>query len=643
MAQGGSSVADLEKQLAELQAKQKEYQQNYRNVIKPRSEYETNDYNYAVLQFRRKYGPDNYLDRIRAAQQQLDAARKAATTPPPADNPPADNPPADKPPGDGYIPPPSDFNMITTDTGKKASYQQNYQSAPMYGQFKQSDYYKNMPKISAAVIGNATIDGKNYNFSTASEAEAYVNYMKSLGNYQVGVPSESIMTTQDTTLAGKTGEELEKALVQKQAERVDDASLPSEQTITPTKITEKAGEIVSPDDFKTPEAPQVESAKPLDVSDYTQQTPEAFAAPTVTAAKLDDITPVDAATLDAPSAQAIIKAAQGKPSPESLAIAATEELDPRATVKYQLAELYKSLEDGQPLPAWASPAVRKATALMKQRGLGASSMAAAATIQALAESGIAIASADADKYARIQLQNLSNQQQAVLQNATVFAQMDLQNLNNRQTAAVNNAKTFLTLDVQNLTNEQQAATLNYQGQVQALLQDSKQENAARQFNAKNQTQVETFFADLGVQIESATLNRKAAIEQYNMSQTNAISQFNSQMKAARDQFNSSMTAQIAQSNAQWRRDVNTVNTATQNAANQQNAMNLLGLSQQSMANLWQLYRDQAAWTMSTSENNLQRAHNAAMQSMVISANSSQYDDEFEDFLIIRTIDNIWGD
>ena len=128
-----------------------------------------------------------------------------------------------------------------------------------------------------------------------------------------------------------------------------------------------------------------------------------------------------------------------------------------------------------------------------------------------------------------------------------------------------------------------------------------------------------------------------------MSQTNAISQFNSQMKAARDQFNSSMTAQIAQSNAQWRRDVNTVNTATQNAANQQNAMNLLGLSQQSMANLWQLYRDQAAWTMSTSENNLQRAHNAAMQSMVISANSSQYDDEFEDFLIIRTIDNIWGD
>lgn len=452
------------------------------------------------------------------------------------------------------------------------------------------------------------------------------------------------MAEQDkTTLSGKTGEEFESAIVQTQTERVDAPSIPAAQTITPTTITEQPGEIVSTDVATVPQAPQVQPVAPLDVSQYQQQVPQAFTAPTVTAAEVGDITPAVGATIDAPSAGSIMEAAQGTISPESMAVAATAELDPRGTVRYQLAELYKSLEDGQPLPAWASPAVRQATAVMQQRGLGASSMAAAATMQALAESGIAIASADAEKYSRIQLQNLSNQQQAVLQNAATVAQMDLQNLNNRQTAAVNNAKAFLTIDVQNLTNRQQAATISYQGHVQALLEESKQENAARQFNAKNQTQVETFFADLGVQIESATLNRKAAIEQFNMSQTNAVSQFNSQMQAARDQFNASMAAQIAQSNAQWRRDINTANTAAQNAANQQNAMNLLGMSQQAMANLWQLYRDQAAWTMSTSENNLARAHNAAMQSMVISANASSYDDKFEDFLIVRTIDNIWGD
>jgi hypothetical protein len=302
-----------------------------------------------------------------------------------------------------------------------------------------------------------------------------------------------------------------------------------------------------------------------------------------------------------------MKAAQATLSPESLASAATAELDPRATTRYQLAELFNTIEDGKPLPPWAAPAVRRVSAIMQQRGLGASSMAAAANVQAIMESGIPIAAQDAQKYATIQLQNLSNQQQAVLQNAAASAQMDMANLNARQQAAANVA----------------------------------QENAARQFNAKTQTQIDTFFAQLGVQVESATLNRKAAVEQYNVSQQNAMSQFNTQMQAARDQFNASMSAQIAQSNATWRRNINTSNTAATNAANQQNVMNLLQINQQSLNNLWQAYRDQASWNLQISENNLARAHNAAMQSMSIAANADMYSDKFDDFLKIKAIDNIF--
>jgi hypothetical protein len=65
-------------------------------------------------------------------------------------------------------------------------FQQNYQSAPMYDQFKQSDYYKDMPSIGATVTGGATIDDKTYNFPMAMEADAYKDYMRSLGGYQVG-------------------------------------------------------------------------------------------------------------------------------------------------------------------------------------------------------------------------------------------------------------------------------------------------------------------------------------------------------------------------------------------------------------------------------------------------------------------------
>ena len=216
-----------------------------------------------------------------------------------------------------------------------------------------------------------------------------------------------------------------------------------------------------------------------------------------------------------PSDEAVMEAAQGQISPESLAVAATQELDPRATTRYQLAELFEGIEEGGPPPAWAAPAVRQVRAVMQQRGLGSSSMAAAATMQAMMESGIAVAAQDANKYATIQLQNLNNEQAAALQNAAALVQMDMANLNNRQQAAVNNAKAFLSMDVQNLTNEQQANTLTYQTKAQALLSDAAAANAAAQFNAKNENDIQEFFTELGVQIESANIARKIAVDQFN--------------------------------------------------------------------------------------------------------------------------------
>ena len=449
------------------------------------------------------------------------------------------------------------------------------------------------------------------------------------------------MADSNVTLEGKTGEELEKAIVQKTAEKADATTVPTGTEITPEKISVKADELIAEAAGQMPDRPATEPAAEIDTAKFDQTTPVKTTPAQVTADQVGTIAPAEAATATL-SPESLMEAAQGQLSPESLAVAATQELDPRATTQYQLAELFKGIEEGTPPPAWAAPAVRKVTAIMQQRGLGSSSMAAAATMQAMMESGIPIAAQDAQKYANIQLQNLTNQQQAVMQNAAASAQMDTANLNARQQAAVNNAKAFLAIDTQNLTNEQQSATISFQGQMQAMLSDTAQANAAAQLNAKSQNEVDLFFAELGTQIESATLNRKAAIEQYNVSQQNAMSQFNSQMQTARDQFNSNMSVQIAQSNAQWRRDTNTANTAPQNAANQVNAQNLLGLTQQAQANLWQVYRDQAAWNLQISENNLSRAHNAALQSMAISANADIYDDRFDDFLIIKTIDNIFN-
>ena len=336
-------------------------------------------------------------------------------------------------------------------------------------------------------------------------------------------------------------------------------------------------------------------------------------------------TPEFAAAQGQVSAQSLIGDIEGAVSEESIAQGATAELDERATLKFQMGELFKSFEEGKPPPAWAAPAVRQVGGMMAQRGLGASSMAAAAISQAIMESGIPIAQQDANKYATIQLQNLNNQQQATLQNAATYAAMDRANLSSAMQAAVNNARSFLQMDTQNLSNEQQLKTIDLQSKFQKMFTDQAQENAARQFNAKSQLQVDQFFTELETQVANANSSRMAAMEQFNADQKNASKRYFAKLNDARERFNITNENLISQSNAVWRRNVNTANTAGQNAANQQNALNLLGTTQANLDKLWQRYRDEASWMVQISENAAQRAHNAAILAQTQDFNAEQYE------------------
>jgi hypothetical protein len=302
----------------------------------------------------------------------------------------------------------------------------------------------------------------------------------------------------------------------------------------------------------------------------------------------------------------------GTVSQQSLAAAQEDNLDPKATVQYQLESLYNSIVDGQPLPPWASGPVRIASQVMQQRGLGASSIAGAALVQAVQESAIPIAAADAQKYATIQLQNLNNRQQATLQNALTYSQMDQRNQDARMRSAIQNSQSFLSIDTANLTNNQQKEVLDFNTRAQEMFSNQSAENASRQFNAQSQNQIDSFFAQLGTQVEQRNSELQVAQDQFNVDQANTIGQFNQSLIDSRDKFNANLTAQINQSNAVWRRTINTANNATQNEANRINAQNLLALTSTAQNNLWQTYRDEAQWLIQTAENSLQRAHQAAI-------------------------------
>ena len=325
------------------------------------------------------------------------------------------------------------------------------------------------------------------------------------------------------------------------------------------------------------------------------------------------------------STQSLVGDIQGAVSQEAIAQAATGELDERATVKYQMGQLFSSLEEGKPLPAWAAPAVRNVGAIMAKRGLGASSMAAGAITQAIMESGVPIAAADAKAYSTIQLQNLSNTQQATLQNAMTYAAMDKANLDARMNTAINNSRAFLAIDTANLTNKQQMQSIDLQSKYQKLVSDSAAQNAALQFNSKTTNQMNEFYEELNTQIEAANKARLSAIRQYNAGEDNTGARYLASLEQARDSFNTKLQAQINQSNAVWRRQVNTANTAQQNEVNRQNAMNLLNLSQDSLNRLWMKYRDDASWIYNSAENAITREHQIALYAQQQADRESMYD------------------
>ena len=420
-------------------------------------------------------------------------------------------------------------------------------------------------------------------------------------------------------------------------------TLPTGTSISPTLVTEKTPEILGSQTLGTTPSVTTDTAPTgsLDISVPQSQTAQTYSA----------YVPTNSLTAQAAqgalSSQAQIGNIQGAVSQQSQVAAQTGTLDPKATVTYQLEHLFNAVQSGTQMPAWASPAVQKVSAIMAQRGLGASSMAAAAITQAVMESAIPIAQADAQKYAAIQLQNLKHEQQAVLQNAMTYATMDKLEMDAKTQAAINNARAFLSIDVQNLTNDQKTQELNYNGKLQSLWKDQAAENAALQFNAKSQNEVDQFFAELGVQAENANKNRLAATEQFNADQKNTASRFTAAMQDARDKFNANMTLQINQSNAAWRRQINTANTTVQNESNRLNALNLLEMNQTALNQLWQRYRDEASWALQTAENAKLRSHDVAMFAQSSSFDQSMYETKKNDIFMAElgsaVLDGIFGD
>ena len=392
-------------------------------------------------------------------------------------------------------------------------------------------------------------------------------------------------------------------------------------TIPETVEMERAGLEASADEFltttdkllgATPEASLTEAAAAREVTEAPT-----LAAPRGTEAKVaGQEAEMTAARLAAPTRVIDPDDIEGTVSAESLAEAQTEELDERATTAFQLEQLFTG--QGNFTTLFAEP-VRQATNRMLSRGLGSSSMAAAAIIQSVIESGIPIAREDAQRFATIQLQNLSNKQQTALANAAVFAAMDQTNVGVRLQSQIQNAQNFLAIDTANLTNEQQEEVLNQQARNQFLLSDQAAENAMEQLNVQTEMQTDQFFSQLGVQVRENNANRITAVEQFNAGQANTLEVFNKKQQDLRERYNSELQAQIQASNVQHRRTITLQNTQNQMLVNEFNAREINSMNVRDYQQQYLNYRDTATRIFATAENNENRATQLATSELQASA------------------------
>ncbi len=296
----------------------------------------------------------------------------------------------------------------------------------------------------------------------------------------------------------------------------------------------------------------------------------------------------------------------------------------QATVQGQLESLMQQFEGGN-TPAWAAGSMRNATATMAARGLGASSLAGQAIIQAAMEAALPIAQMDAQVVAQFEAQNLSNKQQKAILSAQQRAQflgmefdqafqarvqnsvrigeianmnftaeqqialedaraantVNLNNLSNRQAGVMAEAAALAQLDMANLSNRQQAAVQNAQNFLQMDMTNLSNEQQTTMFTS--QQNVQALFTDQAAQNAAAQFNaaNENQTNQFFASLTSQVSQFNASQQNAIDQFNAGQANSLREfnSNLQQQRDLfNAQNGLVVAQANAQWRQNLATLN-----------------------------------------------------------------
>jgi len=262
-------------------------------------------------------------------------------------------------------------------------------------------------------------------------------------------------------------------------------------------------------------------------------------------------------------------------------VAAIAALPEEALVSSQMESLLGGLEDGN-IPAWARPAVDAINANMAARGLSVSTVGRDSLFNAIIQSAMPLAQSNAQALQQRAAQNLSNQQQANLQQASQTQQIRMQNLANRQDAASQTAQFAQQMGVLQSQFKQEAILTSEQQEQQIRLQNLQNRQQATVLNTQNQQAINAQNLGNEQQMELANLEIMNQTERENMTAEN-------QERLAEFQ----VAAEFISKNAEFKQQMNLANLSNEqqtrlanlSALNQASSDNLSAEQQTELANL----------------------------------------------------------
>jgi len=430
--------------------------------------------------------------------------------------------------------------------------------------------------------------------SGASTTQAYTPEASAAATYAAGKTAGQVGAIADQTTAA-TGAIREGSTITEQQGTLSEGAIPDANTMNPDYVdTIVSGErTVSSDEIAVAQGLNEDAVKAniaeTNVPDNikaAQTTVQPNEIPNPALIAESDMSQAVAITMDGLTKDATATAAilnSFNVDNGTLAEFKAGKIEAQDTVQGQLSNLMKQFDDGTPV--WAAGAMRAANAAMASRGLGGSSMAAQAIVQAAMESSLPIAAQDAQAFREMNMSNLNRQQQIALSNAAAQQGVKLANFNAQQQVALQNSQNAFSLQSQNLSNLQQVVITN--AQLKAALQGQ---------NLNNQQQANMAEAARYAEVNNVNLNNSqqgilqdnANTMQVNIANLNAKQQSyiaNAQLAASLQGQKISNQQQVAITNAARFADAAniTFNAKQQEQLHNSELMKTIGLAELSAA------------------------------------------------------------